>query len=99
MSKPANHQLLNSSTSAEWFTPPCYIKAVREVLGAIDLDPASCEAANRTHESERPGLRHRTYAEAALSLFQQNKIGLDTPRESPIAMTSTRSYLSDLTRS
>jgi hypothetical protein len=30
MSKPANHQLINSSASAEWFTPPCYIKAVRE---------------------------------------------------------------------
>jgi hypothetical protein len=46
MSKPANHQLLNSSASAEWFTPPHYIKAVREVLGRIDLDPASCEAEN-----------------------------------------------------
>jgi hypothetical protein len=42
-----NHQLINSSASAEWFTPPCYIEAVWEVLGAIDLDPASCEAANR----------------------------------------------------
>jgi hypothetical protein len=42
-----NHQLINSSASAEWFTPPRYIEAAREVLGAIDLDPASCEAANR----------------------------------------------------
>jgi hypothetical protein len=96
MSTSANHQLLNSSESAEWFTPPCYIEAAREVLGAIDLDPASCEAANRTHELERPGLRRRTYAGAALSLFQQNRIRVDTSRESPIATTSTRSYLSDL---
>jgi hypothetical protein len=47
-----------------------FIEAVREVLGAIDLDPASCEAANRTHESVRPDLRHTTCARAALSLFQ-----------------------------
>jgi hypothetical protein len=48
-----NHQLLNSSASAEWFTPPRYIEAVREVLGAIDLDPASCESANRIVQATR----------------------------------------------
>ena len=47
MNSKANHQSLNSSKSPEWFTPACYIKAVREVLSSIDLDPASCEAANR----------------------------------------------------
>ena len=31
----------------EWYTPPAVIKAVRDVLGQIDLDPASTAEANQ----------------------------------------------------
>jgi hypothetical protein len=32
----------------EWFTPAEYLEKAREVMGAFDLDPASCEGANQT---------------------------------------------------
>jgi ParB family chromosome partitioning protein len=48
----------------EWYTPPAYVQAARDVLGGFDLDPASSEIAQRvvraaryfTRESD--GLRH-----------------------------------------
>lgn len=41
------------STSNEWWTPKVYIDAVHEVMGGIDLDPASCAEANKTVRATR----------------------------------------------
>jgi hypothetical protein len=37
----------HSSKTNEYYTPPYLAEAIRDFLGGIDLDPASCEEANK----------------------------------------------------
>ena len=45
---------MHSSKSRAWYTPDWLLHPVRNALGGeIDLDPASCDVANRTVEADR----------------------------------------------
>jgi hypothetical protein len=71
--RPADHQLIHSSASNEWYTPAKYVEAAREVLGGIDCDPASCPQANQTvrattfYSKEDDGLAQSWYGRVFLN--------------------------------
>ncbi len=64
-----------SSESVQWYTPPSYLEAVRDALGSIDLDPASCEIANEAVGAkeffdgtpEKDGLKRRWHGRVFLN--------------------------------
>jgi hypothetical protein len=55
----------HNSGENEWYTPPEYIAAAKDVLGEIDCDPASSDVANKTVKAkqfftkERDGLKSK----------------------------------------
>jgi ParB family chromosome partitioning protein len=48
-----NPHVSNNSGNNEWYTPAEIIESARVVLGNIDLDPASCEIANKVVKADK----------------------------------------------
>jgi len=67
--------IAHNSGNNEWYTPKEYIEAARIVLGCIDLDPASCEIANKVVQAEK----YYTAENNGLSQHWQGNIWLNPP--------------------
>lgn len=61
--------------SVEWYTPAYIVDAARRTMGGIDLDPASCEEANRTVRAAR----YYTMAEDGLLMPWEGRVWLNPP--------------------
>jgi len=59
----------------EWYTPPQVVDAAREAMGNIDLDPASCEEANKTVRATK----YYDVAEDGLTLPWEGRIWCNPP--------------------
>jgi phage N-6-adenine-methyltransferase len=79
-------QVLTSQGSAEWYTPAWCIALVRQVLGEIDLDPASSEQANATVQAQR----YYTDADNGLLKPWRGRVFLNPPYNGSAAAWSRR---------
>ena len=64
-----------STGENEWYTPPEWIELARKAMGTIDLDPASCETAQRNVEAKK----HLTIGDDGLSKKWRGNVWLNPP--------------------
>lgn len=64
----------------EWFTPKKYLKLARDVLGKIDLDPASSTEAQKTVKADK----HFTKEDSGLEAEWKGRVWLNPPYAQPL---------------
>ena len=72
------HVAYNSGKS-EWYTPPEYIEAAKQVMEDIDVDPASCRIANKTVGAKT----YYTKTEDGLTKRWPGRVWLNPPYSQP----------------
>src|SRR3990167_9764019 len=80
LSKTGNVHVSNNSCNNEWYTPPEIIKAARETMGTIDLDPASSAIANNTIEARV----FYTAEDSGLAKTWRGNIWMNPPYSQPL---------------
>ena len=65
----------NNSVENEWYTPPDFIERARRTMGGIDLDPASCDEAQKLVKAKR----FYTMADDGLTKKWKGRVWMNPP--------------------
>lgn len=71
--------------SDEWYTPSDLVEAVREFMGGIDIDPASCDVAQRVVRAST----YYTIADDGLTKDWHGRLWLNPPYSFPLVRNFT----------
>jgi phage N-6-adenine-methyltransferase len=88
LSKP---HVSNNSGNNEWYTPAEFCDAARDVMGAIDLDPASCKLANKQVKS----VKFFTAEQDGLSHDWSGRVWLNPPYSQPAISDFAKKFISE----
>jgi len=75
----------------EWYTPPAILDLARRVLGVIDLDPASCDEAQKTVQAKV----HYTRETNGLAHPWSGRVWLNPPYSMPLVKLFTERLLAE----
>jgi phage N-6-adenine-methyltransferase len=78
--EPEPNRVSPNTGEYEWYTPAEYIAAAREVMGGIDLDPATSEQAQQTVQAAQ----YYTAQDDGLALSWHGRVWLNPPYSQPL---------------
>ena len=85
------HVAQNSGNN-EWYTPKSFTESAHEVMGGIDLDPASSEIANKTVNADK----FHTIDDSGLDIEWTGNVWLNPPYAQPLITEFADKILSEI---